>query len=104
MKTLVLAGFLAITISAQAQDFMAPLPRVPVEPPPPRVAPPAGIEGAIPRAIRSGNPLQMINPFAPREYGTGEALVYFEQEDPFFRPPLKQARPVGITLFSVTFW
>jgi len=28
------------------------------------------IDGVIPRAIRAGNPLQLINPFAPREYGS----------------------------------
>jgi hypothetical protein len=28
------------------------------------------LDGVIPRAIRAGNPLQLINPFAPPEYGS----------------------------------
>src|SRR6476660_3539416 len=30
------------------------------------------VTGVIPRAIRRGNPLQMLNPFAPAKYGTAE--------------------------------
>src|SRR5437899_11470175 len=31
--------------------------------------------GVIPRAIRSGNPLQMLNPLAPAKYGTAEQNI-----------------------------
>jgi hypothetical protein len=38
--------------------------------------------GVIPRAIRGGNPLQMLNPFAPATYGTAEENVSFDPEVP----------------------
>ncbi len=31
--------------------------------------------GVIPRAVRSGNPLQLINPFAPAKYGNGSNMT-----------------------------
>ena len=31
--------------------------------------------GVIPRAMRSGNPLQLINPFAPAKYGNGSNMT-----------------------------
>ena len=33
------------------------------------------VTGVIPRAIRSGNPLQMLNPLAQAKYGTAEENV-----------------------------
>ena len=36
------------------------------------------VDGVIPRAIRSGNPLQMINPFAPAAYGNGRDVTRHE--------------------------
>jgi hypothetical protein len=33
------------------------------------------VTGVVPRAIRSGNPLQMLNPLAPAKYGTAEENV-----------------------------
>jgi hypothetical protein len=33
--------------------------------------------GVIPRALRGGNPLQMVNPLAPAKYGTAsQSLAY----------------------------
>jgi hypothetical protein len=31
--------------------------------------------GVIPRAVRSGNPLQLINPWAPAKYGNGSNMT-----------------------------
>jgi len=53
------------------------------------------VTGVIPRAIRSGNPLQMLNPFAPAKYGTAE-------EDTVLGPDVP-GRGDGIKLFSVSF-
>jgi len=36
----------------------------------------------IPRAIRGGNPLQMLNPFAPAKYGTAEENVSLDPNVP----------------------
>jgi hypothetical protein len=35
------------------------------------------IQGVIPRALRGGNPLQMLNPKAPAKYGTAEQSVAY---------------------------
>ena len=51
--------------------------------------------GVIPRAIRGGNPLEMLNPFAPAKYGTAEDNTILNSEQP--------DRGDGIKLFSVSF-
>ena len=38
--------------------------------------------GVIPRAIRSGNPLQMLNPLATAKYGTAEENVLLDPDRP----------------------
>jgi hypothetical protein len=35
------------------------------------------VGGAIPRALRGGNPLQMFNPKAPAKYGTADQSVAY---------------------------
>ena len=40
------------------------------------------ITGVIPRAIRSGNPRQMLNPLAPAKYGTTEENVVLNPDVP----------------------
>jgi hypothetical protein len=50
-----------------------------------RPAPPiseGSVTGVIPRAIRGGNPLQMLNPMAPRKYGTSQEAITYDQNDP----------------------
>ena len=54
------------------------------------------IDGSVTRTIRSRNPLQMVNPFAPKEYGDGADVTRHEPEDPF-------QRPEGLRLFAVEF-
>src|SRR6476620_7927725 len=53
------------------------------------------VTGVIPRAIRSRNPLLMLNPMAPAKYGTAE-------EDTVLGPDVP-GRGDGIKLFSVSF-
>ena len=53
-------------------------------------------DGVVPRAIRSGNPLQMINPTAPSEYGNGQDVTRHEVDDPF-------QRPQGLKLYAIEF-
>lgn len=64
-----------------------------------RPAPPISqktkVDGVIPRAIRGGNPLQMLNPRAPRKYGTSQEAVTYDQDDP--------AKWRGIKLFEIRF-
>lgn len=53
------------------------------------------VSGVIPRAIRSGEPLQMLNPFAPATYGTAEENVSFDSDVP--------GKGNGINFFSISF-
>ena len=53
------------------------------------------ISGGIPRAFRGGNPLQMLNPFAPAKYGTAEENVSLDPDVP--------GKWNGIKLFSISF-
>ena len=42
------------------------------------------------------NKLQLISPFAPRQYGSGAQVVVADPEDP-------QERPYAVRLFSIAF-
>ena len=53
------------------------------------------VSGVIPRAIRGGNPLQMLNPFAPAKYGTAEENVSLDPDVP--------GKGNGITFLSIFF-
>jgi hypothetical protein len=49
----------------------------------------------IPRAIRGGNPLQMLNPLAPAKYGTAAESVSVDPDVP--------GRVNGINFVSISF-
>jgi hypothetical protein len=53
------------------------------------------VSGVIPRAIRGGNPLHMLNPFAPAKYGTADENVSLDPDLP--------GKANGINFFSVSF-
>jgi hypothetical protein len=53
------------------------------------------VSGVIPRAIRGGHPLQMLNPFAPAKYGTAEENVSLDPDVP--------GKANGINFFSISF-
>ncbi len=78
-------GLLAPAL-ARAQDarFIAPSTKARTANAPVKLRPRA--DGSIPRAIRSGKPLQMVNPAAPAEYGDGRDMVRREADDPYQRP------------------
>jgi hypothetical protein len=46
--------------------------------PPPHVTQRGEVTGAVPRAVRGGNPLQMVNPLAPPKYGSAAQSVLLE--------------------------
>ena len=58
------------------------------------------VDGAVPRAMRLGNPLQMFNPLAPPEYGDGREFVYYDESDPFLGAGGRRAHTHGIKLVS----
>jgi hypothetical protein len=43
------------------------------------------------------NKLQLVNPLAPRQYGSGAQVVVADPQDP-------QERPYAVRLFSIAFW
>jgi len=53
----------------------------------------ADVSGVIPRAVRGGNPLQMLDPFAPPEYGSAEQNI--------IRDPDLAGGTAGIKLLSI---
>ena len=97
MKKLLTFGILmimAIAASAEPQGFRA---AVSLKKSKPQRAPQVterDVQGVIPRAIRGGNPLQMLNPKAPAKYGTGEQSVVF---NPY------TGKCEGIKLFEIFF-
>jgi hypothetical protein len=101
MKTLIiLAASAALTVSAVAQgdDLSAPaISRSTIQPQP---APAS--EGAVQHAARVGNPLQLVNPFAPAAYGSGRDFVANTDATEVSHPHI-HARPIGLRLFSITF-
>jgi hypothetical protein len=64
-------------------------------PAPTRVLPGPVTEGAVQVAIRTGNPIQLLNPGAPARYGTAHEHVTHDPDDP--------GKPKGIVLFALTF-
>ena len=52
--------------------------------------------GDVVRAVRSGQPLQMVNPFAPANFGDGSDMVNRNPEDP-------EQRPRGFKLLAFQF-
>src|SRR5205814_9809280 len=73
-----------ISSAAFAQTYNAPVITRKV-PGPPKPAPPLPAiapGGVVARAVRGGNPLQMLNPAAPARYGTAQQSVTVKPEDP----------------------
>jgi hypothetical protein len=72
-------------VATAASSVVAETYQAPVRPPrkqakerkPPPLAP-APVDGVIPRAVRGGNPLQMLNPKAPAKYGTSQDAIVFD--------------------------
>lgn len=99
MKKYFLAALIlssAVAGSAEAQSFRAPVNQARREI---RERPPAPVyqrreAGALPRAARGGNPLQILNPRAPQRYrGSVEDTVTYDQNNP--------SKITGIILFGI---
>ena len=80
-KYLIIGLLIATTLAAMADP--RPVFRAPIQPrkhPKPAPAPPVyreNVQGVVPRAVRGGNPLQMLNPYAPAKYGTSEQSIAY---------------------------
>jgi hypothetical protein len=86
MKTYLIAALLiaaAVTpVDAKTKTFTAPVTQTKQTHRPPPPISKRDVDGVIPRAIRGGNPLQMLNPNAPRKYGTSQEAVTVDPRDP----------------------
>ena len=98
MKTYLAFGLLIITAvagMAAPATLTAPIRGQAVRkpaPPPPIYR--ENVQGVVPRAVRGGNPLQMLNPNAPARYGTAEQSVVIDPETGKWK---------GIKLFEIFF-
>ena len=61
----------------------------------PAAAPIVPTEGAVQLAIRTGEPIQLINPTAPARYGNAQERVSHDPKNP--------GKPKGIVLFAWSF-
>jgi hypothetical protein len=61
----------------------------------PAAAPIVPTEGAVQLAIRTGQPIQLINPAAPARFGNAQERVSHDPKDP--------GKPKGIVLFAWSF-
>lgn len=99
MKKYLLAAIVfaaAAAGTAHAQSFSAAVTDKPRD----RVQRPAApiterpVAGAVPRAFRGGNPVQMLNPRAPQRYrGSVDDTVTYDQNNP--------SHITGIILFGI---
>lgn len=86
MKTYLIATLLiaAAVTPVVAETLTVPVTHAKARPrPAPPISKKTEVDGVIPRAIRGGNPLQMLNPRAPRKYGTSQQAVSYDQNDPY---------------------
>jgi len=106
-KTLLIVFLCTLAVPAFSQNFTARYGGR-GQRPAPTVVEPRG-EGSINRAIRKGNPAQLLNPLAPREFGSGESVVEYQAPgdptpDSDQRHNPQRPRPVGVRLLSFFFW
>ena len=98
MKTYLAIGLLIMTaVAAMAAPATLTAPirsRAVRKPAPPPPIYRERVEGVVPRAVRGGNPLQMLNPNAPARYGTAEQSVVIDPETGKWK---------GIKLFEIIF-
>jgi hypothetical protein len=91
------AGILmiALAVTASAQTFRTPATKESIaRPTPPLAGFNEDVEGVVPRAVRGGKPLQMLNPNASGKYGTAEQSVIVD-------PDTEKRK--GIKLFEIVF-
>ena len=103
-KTLLIAFLCAVALPAYSQTFSARYGRRGQRPPTPAIQP--STEGSLQKAVKAGgNPLQLINPKAPREYGSGaDVVVYTSGSDPSQSGRNTVERPTAVRLLSFYFW
>jgi hypothetical protein len=96
MKKLTMSILIALVATAGAQTFRAPMTKKHAKKPaPPPPIQRQNVSGVLPRAFQpGGNPLQMLNPKAPAQYGKAEDSVVLDPDTGKWK---------GIKLFSFNF-
>ena len=100
LVSLLTAASVAVTFgqgqfSTSTGEVQVEVPRVqPAPAKTPKVSGPAR-EGIVQMAIRTGQPIQLLNPAAPAKYGSGHDHATHDPADP--------GKPKGIALFAWTF-
>jgi hypothetical protein len=90
------AGLLITAGAALAQEFTT-TPRVAPQPEPPRPSVEQKSNSSWFKKFQvAPNKLQLLNPAAPRQYGSGEQVVVADTQDP-------KERPKFVRLFSIAF-
>jgi hypothetical protein len=93
--SLILLLMTTVAFAAKPPTYTAPIrARAPRKPAPPPIYR-ENVQGVIPRAVRGGNPLQMLNPKAPARYGTSIESTSFDPNVP--------GKWKGIKLFEFLF-
>ncbi len=95
---LILAGSAGLSFGqGLTQSIGNPRAALPIVQPSPAAPPaePAARGGVISTAIRHRNPLQMLNPRAPKKYGNSQQHITTDPHDP--------GKPTGISLFAWQF-
>ncbi len=113
MKKLVFALMAGAALSASAQDTSKPRVHIkgtviyaPIRNTPRPVAATvqqSSVQGSLPRAARLDQPLQMVNPVAPREYGNGLENINGYDDDPGQGPKNQKNYATAFKLFSLEF-
>jgi hypothetical protein len=90
------ASFSITAAAALAQEFTT-TPRVAPQPEPPRPPVEQNSNSSWFKKFQAApNKLQLLNPNAPRQYGSGEQVVVADTQDP-------KERPKFLRLFSIVF-
>ncbi len=95
----VLIALFTGAVALHSQDFVAPAPEEVPLPESPVEQRPAGLQGIITQFFRTFQPLQLINPFAPSYYGSGEQNVSPKADPNEPPPPYYESK--GLVLFGV---
>jgi hypothetical protein len=99
MKKLLIVVFASVFLTASAalaQEFTT-TPRVAPQPEPPRPLVEQNSNSSWFKKFQvAPNKLQLLNPNAPRQYGSGEQVVVADPQDP-------KERPKYLRLFSIAF-
>jgi hypothetical protein len=94
--TFILLVAATVAFAAQPPSYTAPIrARAPRKPAPPPPIYRENVQGVVPRAVRGGNLLQMLNPNAPAKYGTSIESTSFDPDVP--------GKWKGIKLFEFLF-